>query len=809
MTDTGFSSPVMSFILPFSAIRLADLPSVGGKNASLGEMVNGLASLGVRVPDGFAVTAEAYRHFLRENGLTERIDQAIAGLDATRLDRLEETGSLIRQWIEEAEMPADLAEEIRDAYRARESEYGANYDVAVRSSATAEDLPDASFAGQQETFLNVRGSRKVLRKCKRVFASLYTNRAISYRAHQGYACEDMAISVGIQKMVRSDRGVSGVMFTLDTESGFRELVLINAAYGLGENVVQGTVNPDEFHVHKGALRAGHRSILLRRLGDKQEKMVYDRDPDSNNAVRNVTVLEDERRRFCISDEEAEELAGYALSIEEHYSRERGMPTPMDIEWAKDGLDGKLYILQARPETVHSQQKSGYVHEVFTLESRGEILCEGRAVGKRIAAGKAKVILDSENMHEVQPGDILVTDITDPDWEPVMKTAGAIVTNRGGRTCHAAIIARELGIPAVVGVVDATDRIPTHQEVTVSCAGGETGHVYSGILPFRAEEIRLEGRAQPKTKMYLNVGDPQQALSFAGLPADGVGLARLEFIINNSIKVHPQALLDFDHLDADTRGKVEKIIAGYPSPRDYFVRRLAEGVSTICAAFYPRPVVVRMSDFKSNEYAALLGGTSYEPFEENPMLGWRGASRYFAPQFEEAFAMECAALAGVRQEMGFDNLIPMIPFVRTVEEGQAVLEKMATHGLERGRDGLEVYLMCELPSNAILADAFLDHFDGFSIGSNDLTQLTLGVDRDSGMLSGYDERNPAVLGLMEMAITACRARGKYIGICGQAPSDFPEITRWLVERGIDSISLNPDSLVDMLAVVLAAETANGR
>ncbi len=796
----------MSFILPFSAIRLADLPAVGGKNASLGELVNGLSSLGVRVPDGFAVTAEGYRHFLRANSLTERIDEAIAALDPTRLDRLEETGSLIRQWIEEATMPEDLAEEIRNAYREREKEYGPNYDVAVRSSATAEDLPDASFAGQQETFLNVRGSGRVLHKCRRVYASLYTNRAISYRAHKGYAAEEIAISVGVQKMVRSDRGASGVMFTLDTETGFRDLVLINAAYGLGENVVQGAVNPDEFHVHKGALRANRRPILLRRLGDKQEKMVYDRDPDTPNTVRNVTVLEEERRRFCISDEEAEELARFAIAIEDHYSAERGQPTPMDIEWARDGLDNQLYILQARPETVHSQEKRGYVHEVFQMEGTGPVLCEGRAVGKRIAKGKAKVILDSENMHEVHPGDVLVTDITDPDWEPVMKTASAIVTNRGGRTCHAAIIARELGIPAVVGVGDATERIPSHSDVTVSCAEGETGHVYEGLLPFHTDTIQLEGRRKPRTQMYLNVGDPQQALSFSGLPADGVGLARLEFIINNSIRVHPQALLDFEHLDGDTRRQVEKVMAGYPSPRDYFVRRLAEGVSTICAAFYPRPVVVRMSDFKSNEYAALLGGTSYEPFEENPMLGWRGAARYFSPQFAEAFAMECAALAGVREEMGFDNLIPMVPFVRTVEEGQAVLAKMAEHGLERGKDGLKIYLMCELPSNAILAEAFLEHFDGFSIGSNDLTQLTLGVDRDSGMLTGYDERNPAVLGLMEMAIKACRKQGKYVGICGQAPSDFPEITKWLVERGIDSISLNPDSLVDMLEVVLAAEEA---
>lgn len=795
----------MTFILPFSKIRLADLPQVGGKNSSLGEMVNALSHLGVKVPNGFAVTADAYRYFLRENDLEARIDEAIKGLDPTKLDQLERVGSLIRQWIRAAPIPADLAAEIRSAYNEREQEYGTNYDVAVRSSATAEDLPDASFAGQQETFLNVRTSAVLIEKVRRVYASLYTNRAISYRAHTGYGAEEIAISVGVQKMVRSDRGCAGVMFTLDTETGFRDLVLINGAYGLGENVVQGAVNPDEWHVYKPGLRAGKRPILRRRLGEKAIKMVYDRDPDTTRAVHNVSVLIDEQQSFCLSDEEVEQLARFALLIEDHYSKERGMPTPMDIEWAKDGLDGELYILQARPETVHSR-RSGYIHETFQLEERGPIIVEGRAVGKRIGSGKARVILDSENMHEVHPGDVLVTDITDPDWEPVMKTASAIVTNRGGRTCHAAIIARELGIPAIVGCGDATELIKMNEEVTVSCAEGETGYVYSGILPFKAETMNLEGLEKPKTKLYLNVGDPQQALNFSGLPADGVGLARLEFIINNSIKVHPQALLDFDNLDAETRAKVEPIIAGYPSPRDYFVRRLAEGVATIAAAFYPRPVVVRLSDFKSNEYAALLGGTRYEPFEENPMLGWRGAARYFSEQFSEAFAMECAALKGVRDEMGFDNVILMLPFVRTVAEGKAVLDKMAGYGLRRGENGLKVYLMCELPSNAILAHEFLEHFDGFSIGSNDMTQLALGVDRDSGMLTGYDERDPAVLGLMEMAIKACREQGKYIGICGQAPSDFPEITQWLVERGIDSISLNPDSLVHMMGVVLEEERA---
>ena len=793
----------MTFILPFSKIRLSDLPQVGGKNSSLGEMFNSLKDVGVRVPNGFAITAEAYRYFLCENDLVERIDEIIGNLDASKLDQLEQVGSLVRQWIKGAEFPADLAEEIRAAYKHREKEYGSNYDVAVRSSATAEDLPDASFAGQQETFLNVRSSANLLEMVRKVYASLYTNRAISYRAHTGFDAQEVAISVGVQKMVRSDRGCAGVMFTLDTETGFRDLVLINSAYGLGENVVQGTVNPDEFHLYKPALRANKRPILMRRLGDKAVKMVYDRDPDSKRSVHNISVLEDDQQRFSITDAEAEQLARYALSIEEHYSKLRGMPTPMDIEWAKDGLDGQLYILQARPETVHSQN-TGYVHEVFQLKERGKVIVDGRAVGKRIGTGIARVILDSENMHEVRPGDVLITDITDPDWEPVMKTASALVTNRGGRTCHAAIIARELGIPAIVGCGDATEKIRMNQKVTVSCAEGETGFVYEGELPYEAKVFELNNIVRPRTGMYLNVGDPQQALSFAGLPADGVGLARLEFIINNSIKVHPQALLEFDTLDADTKAKVQAIMAGYPSPRDYFVRRLAEGVSTIAAAFYPRPVVVRLSDFKSNEYAALLGGTRYEPFEENPMLGWRGAARYFSAQFHDAFEMECAAIQGVRDEMGLDNIIPMLPFVRTVEEGKAVLKKMGDMGLVRGENDLKVYLMCELPSNALLAHEFLNDFDGLSIGSNDLTQLTLGVDRDSGMLTGYDERNPAVLALMEMAINACRERGKYIGICGQAPSDFPEITRWLVERGVETISLNPDSLVDMLAVVNQAE-----
>ncbi|MBC8370831.1 MAG: phosphoenolpyruvate synthase [Planctomycetes bacterium] len=790
--------------VPLSEIRLTDLASVGGKNASLGEMVNELTTLGVKVPGGFAITADAFRVFLSENGLTEKIQKTIDVLDAAQLDQLEEAGSLIRNWIRNAEFPAELEKDICAAYRADEADYGANYAVAVRSSATAEDLPDASFAGQQESYLNVRGVDDLLRMVKKVFASLYTNRAISYRAHQGYDDTEIAISVGVQKMVRSDRGSSGVMFTLDTESGFRDVVLINSAFGLGENVVQGTVNPDEFHVYKPSLEQQRKAIIMRRLGSKKQKMVYDRDPDNGRLVHNIDVLEEDQRQFSISDSEAEELGRYALIIEQHYSKINGKPTPMDIEWAKDGMDGHLYILQARPETVHSQKKAGYVHEEFSLQQSGNIVCTGRAVGQRIGQGVARVILDPENMHQVKPGDVLVTDITDPDWEPVMKTASAIVTNRGGRTCHAAIIARELGIPAIVGCNDATETITNKSEVTISCCEGETGIVYGGLLDYTAKEISLDNLVKPKTKLYLNVGDPHQALRFSSLPSDGVGLARLEFIINNSIKVHPQALLDFDKLEIGLQSDVAQITDGYESPRDYFVKRLAEGVSTIAAAFYPRPVVVRMSDFKSNEYAALLGGENYEPQEENPMLGWRGAARYDTGSFAEAFAMECEAMCLVRNEIGLDNVILMLPFVRTVEEGKSVLDLMASHGLRRGENNLQIYLMCELPSNSVLAKDFLQHFDGMSIGSNDLTQLTLGVDRDSGTLTGYDERNPAVLELMDMAIRACHAESKYIGICGQAPSDFPEITQWLVEREITSISLNPDSLVDMLEIVLQEE-----
>ncbi len=797
----------MDYILPFQDFGLAELPLVGGKNASLGEMITQLSALGVRVPGGFALTVRGYQAFLAHNGLEELVRDSLARLAPGDLGALERAGAELRGAILDGEFPEEVRVEIQTAYRQMEEQYGVECDVAVRSSATAEDLPTASFAGQQETYLNVRGVAGVVESCKRVFASLFTNRAISYRNDQGYPHADVLISVGVQHMVRSDHASSGVIFTIDTESGFPDIVMVTSSWGLGENVVRGTVNPDEFRVFKPALRKGRRPILSRRLGEKDVKMVYARDMGSGATTRNVPVSRLARRTFSLQDHEVLELARYALAIEDHYSKRSGKATPMDIEWAKDGQDGQLYILQARPETVHSSD-SGLKHEVQRLEERGPVLVTGRSVGRKIAAGRARVILDPEEMDRLEEGEVLVTDITDPDWEPVMKRAGALVTNRGGRTCHAAILARELGIPAVVGAGDATEKVADGEVVTVCCAEGEVGYVYQGRRKWSTESYDLEGLRKPRTKLYLNVADPDQALTHSRLPADGVGLARLEFIINNSIRVHPRALLEYENLDEALRAQVDPVISGYSSPRDYYVLRLAEGIGTIAAAFYPRPVVVRTSDFKSNEYAALIGGESFEPSEENPMLGFRGAARYFSDDFAEAFALECDALREVRRGMGIDNVIPMIPFVRSVEEGKQVLKLMERHGLRRGEDGLQIYLMCELPVNALLADQFLDHFDGFSIGSNDLTQLTLGVDRDSGMLQGFDERAEAVLKLMEMAIEACLRRGKYIGICGQAPSDFPEITRWLVERGIQSISLNPDSLVGMLEVVNQVEQELG-
>jgi len=789
----------MRYVRLFDELTINDVPLVGGKNASLGEMFRTLKPKGVNVPGGFATTAEAYWAVLDHNDLRKPIFELLAGLDVDDVVRLAEVGATIRDWLTHADLPDDLASEITEAYRGM----GHNLDVAVRSSATAEDLPTASFAGQQETYLNIRGEANLLATCKRVFASLFTDRAIAYRTHQGFAHDKVALSIGVQRMVRSDLASSGVMFTLDTESGFRDAVLVTAAWGLGENVVQGAVNPDEFLVFKPTLASGYRPIIKRQLGSKAMRMIYTNDSLAGRSTRNIEVPPDERHQFCISDDEVLELARQAVIIEQHYGR------PMDIEWAKDGNTGELFIVQARPETVQTRADANLFKQ-YILEAHGTVVASGRSVGQKIATGRARVILHAHDMHELQPGEVLVTDITDPDWEPIMKRASAIVTNRGGRTCHAAIVARELGIPAVVGCGDATQTVPDGEEVTVSCAEGDTGFIYRGALPFRVEEQHLsETDIHTRTKVYLNVAQAEQAFEFSRLPADGVGLARLEFIIMRGIQAHPNALLYPDKVDEPTRMQIARLIRGYQDGRDFFVRRLAEGVAQIAAAFYPRPVIVRFSDFKSNEYAALLGGSGFEPDEENPMIGLRGAARYHHPDYAEGFALECAAMKQVREVMGLDNVALLLPFVRTVDEAREVIGLLEQNGLKRGEAGLKLYIMCEIPSNALLADAFLELCDGFSIGSNDLTQLTLGVDRDSGLLTGFDERDPAVLELIRMAISACKARDKYIGICGQAPSDFPEITRFLVEQGIDSISLNPDSLLKMRQVVSAAERGGAR
>jgi len=788
----------------FAELGIDDVPLVGGKNASLGEMYRNLAGSGVRVPNGFAITADAYRYFLESNGLTGRIGEALERLDVADVTQLAATGAQVRAWVREATLPADLVEEIRKGYETLAAEYGPAPDVAVRSSATAEDLPDASFAGQQETYLNVRGLDALLERCRDVFASLFTDRAISYREDKGFEHAGVALSVGVQKMVRSDLACSGVMFTLDTESGFRDVVFITSAYGLGENVVQGAVNPDEFYVFKPTLAGGFRPIIKRQRGEKAMRMVYAGGAGVEHPVTNLPVPEEERLRFSLSDEEVLELSRYAVAIEEHYSARAGQPRPMDIEWAKDGESGQLYIVQARPETVHATRGAGVVEQTYSLKERGPVLAKGKSVGHKVAAGRARVILSASRMKELQRGEVLVTDMTDPDWEPVMKIASAIVTNRGGRTCHAAIVARELGIPAVVGAGDATAAIADGQDVTVSCAEGDVGLIYGGRLAYEVETIDYSRLPRPRTKIMLNVGNPDLAFAASALPNEGVGLARLEFIINSSIRVHPRALLELDRLSKALQDQIRPIIAGYASPREFYVERLAEGVATIAAAFYPKPVIVRMSDFKSNEYAALIGGDAYEPREENPMIGFRGASRYPSTMFADCFALECAAMRRVREEMGLTNVELMLPFVRTPEEGRRVLALMAEQGLKRLDNGLKIKLMCEIPANVMLADEFLEHFDGFSIGSNDLTQLTLGIDRDSGLLTGYDERNPAVLRMMQMAIEACRRQGKYVGICGQAPSDFPEVTTWLVEQGIESMSLNPDSVLAMTRTVLDVE-----
>jgi pyruvate,water dikinase len=799
----------MHYVKRFQEIGIDDVPAVGGKNASLGEMYRTLTDQGLRIPNGFAITAEAYRHYIRHNDLQTRISEVLADLDIEDLAALRTTGAKLRQWIIRGEMPADLAQDIRQAYAELAEQYGPSPDVAVRSSATAEDLPTASFAGQQETFLNIRGGDNLLASCKRVFASLFTDRAISYRVDQGFDHLAVALSIGVQKMVRADvatgGGAAGVMFSIDTETGFRDVVFITAAYGLGENVVQGAVTPDEYLVFKPTLNSGHRPILRRQLGDKAMRMIYSSDAMAGVSTTNVVVPAAERARFALSDDEVLELARAAVAIEAHYSRRAGHDQPMDMEWAKDGQTGELFILQARPETVQARRRSD-AWEQFKLESRGPVLATGKSVGNKIASGKARVILGPEDMQSLVPGEVLVTDITDPDWEPIMKIAAAIVTNRGGRTCHAAIVARELGIPAVVGTGDASQHIQTGQTVTVSCAEGDTGLVFEGEQAFTREAVDLATLPNPRTRIMLNVGNPEMAFEAAQLPTHGVGLARLEFIINHSIGIHPRALLELDTLEPALQRQIRARIAGYPGPKEFYIQRLAEGVGTIAAAFYPRPVIVRLSDFKSNEYAALLGGEGFEPREENPMIGFRGAFRYPSEAFAPCFALECAAMRVVRDEQGLDNVALMIPFVRSLDEGLKTLELLAANGLRRGDQGLKVYLMCEIPANALLADDFLAHFDGFSIGSNDLTQLTLGVDRDSSLLTGLDERNPAVLKLMEMAIAACRRHDKYVGICGQAPSDYPEITRWLVTQGIESISLNADSVITMTQVVHDAEQA---
>jgi pyruvate,water dikinase len=771
-----------------------DLDSVGGKNASLGEMISQLSDLGVSVPGGFATTSRAFQDFLAQSGLGDRIDRKLEGLDIEDVHALAEAGSEIRRWVTETPLQPQLDSAISEAWNRLCELAGTRPSVAVRSSATAEDLPDASFAGQQETFLNVRGLAEVKAKVLDVFASLYNDRAISYRVHQGFAHSGVALSAGIQIMARSDLGASGVMFTLDTESGFRDAVFITSSYGLGETVVQGAVNPDEFYLYKPALASGHDPILRRNRGSKAIEMVYS--SRAGGGVKTRDVDQQRRLSFSISDEQAIELAKQAVIIEQHYGK------PMDIEWALDGDSGKLYIVQARPETVQSRDSN--VVERYRLKGSSDVLCEGRSIGQRIGAGSARVIQSIDQMDEVGAGDVLVTDMTDPDWEPIMKRASAIVTNRGGRTCHAAIIARELGIPAVVGCGDATSRIPPGRKVTVSCAEGDTGFVYDRELEFEIQSDSMEDMPEPPLKIMMNVGNPDRAFGFSQIPNAGVGLARLEFIINRMIGVHPKALLEFDSLDDETRIQVESRMAGYADPISYYVNRLAEGIATIAAAFAPSPVIVRLSDFKSNEYANLIGGRKYEPHEENPMLGFRGASRFVSEEFRDCFELECRALRKVRESMDLTNVWAMVPFVRTPGEGRQVIEVMKGFGLEQGKHGLKIIMMCELPSNALLADRFLDLFDGFSIGSNDLTQLTLGLDRDSALIAHlFDERNQAVKALLEMAIQACKARGKYVGICGQGPSDHPDLAQWLMDQGIESISLNPDTVVDTWLMLAGA------
>lgn len=791
---------VKTHTIDFAQLGMQDLEQVGGKNSSLGEMISHLASAGVAVPGGFATTADSFKEFLSRDGLDKKIYAKLASLDTDDVCQLAIVGKEIRDMIVNTPFTPEFEEAVRLSYQQLVKRIGQDdFSVAVRSSATAEDLPDASFAGQQETFLNVKGIDDVLLTIKHVFASLFNDRAIAYRVHHNFAHNDVALSAGIQQMIRSDLAVSGVMFTMDTESGFDQVVFITSSYGLGEMVVQGAVNPDEFYVHKPGVKEGRPAVIRRNLGSKALKMVYCDDANLDRRVKTIDVDETERLLFSLNADEVEQLARQALIIEEHYGR------PMDIEWAKDGITGKLYILQARPETVKSRDNK-QVLERYTLQKKSKVLAEGRSIGQRIGQGKAKIIHDISEMHKVQPGDVLVSDMTDPDWEPIMKRASAIVTNRGGRTCHAAIIARELGIPAVVGCGDATKTIVDGEDVTVSCAEGDAGFVYEGILPF--EQIRLDVETMPELpmKVMLNVGNPERAFAFQSIPNSGVGLARLEFLISNTIGIHPRALLDFDNLqDKELKKFISDKTKAYASPVEYYIERLKEGIATIAAAFYPKPVIVRLSDFKSNEYANLVGGTLYEPHEENPMLGFRGASRYVSSSFAECFALECKAVRRVREDMGLTNVEVMIPFVRTVSEAADVIGVLKQHGLERGKHGLRVIMMCELPSNALLANEFLEHFDGFSIGSNDLTQLTLGLDRDSGLVAAqFDERNEAVKILLHMAIQACKKADKYIGICGQGPSDHQDFAQWLMNEGIESVSLNPDSVLET-CLFLAAQT----
>jgi len=777
---------VVDQIIPFEQLGMNDVDKVGGKNASLGEMISHLTSLGVRVPTGFATTADAFRTFLSQSGLDDRIHKILDALDIEDVNALTHAGKQIRQWVVETPFTPDLEQAIREGYQTLCGDLE-DIAVAVRSSATAEDLPDASFAGQQETFLNIRGIDNVLHSCKEVFASLFNDRAISYRVHQGFDHKDVALSAGIQRMCRSEIGASGVMFTIDTESGHKDMMFITSSYGLGEMVVQGAVNPDEFYVHKPTLATGHRSVIRRTLGSKAEKMIYGKTAAAGKSVEVVAVPDDLRRQYSIGDDDVLELAKQAMIIEKHYGR------PMDIEWGKDGDDGKIYILQARPETVRSQMSTQSM-ERYRLKETSQLLVSGRAIGDKIGAGKVRVVKGLEEMDQVQDGDVLVTDMTDPDWEPVMKRCAAIVTNRGGRTCHAAIIARELGIPAVVGCEDATKSLTSGTEVTVSCAEGDTGNIWQGLLEF--EIIKTDTTEMPELAIdvMMNVANPDRAMSFAMLPNKGVGLARLEFIINRQIGIHPKALLNFEQQTPELKATITEMVSGYPSPVDFYIEKIVEGVATIAASFYPNKVIVRMSDFKSNEYANLVGGSQYEPEEENPMIGFRGASRYIAESFRDCFELECKAMKKVRGELGLDNVWLMIPFVRTVSEAQAVEKILADNGLERGKDGLNLIMMCELPSNAVLAEEFLQYFDGFSIGSNDMTQLTLGLDRDSGLIAHiFDERNEAVKKMLKMAIEACRAQGKYVGICGQGPSDHPDLALWLMEQKITSVSLTPDTV----------------